>query len=118
MGSAPASGAVFRALAENSGRIEISETSVSVAHARGWTRGASSNTRGGCAPHFGVRKRFSRRAAECFRPDADNRAKYTKSGNRSGLLMISLGFLLSAFPISAFLLGPYPKSVQRCPKIG
>jgi hypothetical protein len=33
-------------------------------------------------------------------------AKYKKSGNRSGLLMISLGFLLSAFPISAFHLGP------------
>src|ERR1035438_6976405 len=52
MGSVPASGAVFRALAENIGRDEISETSVSVTHARGWTRGASSNIRGGCAPQL------------------------------------------------------------------
>jgi len=52
LGSAPASGAVFRALAENIGRIEISKTSVSGTHARGWTRGASSNTRGGCAPQL------------------------------------------------------------------
>ena len=45
-------GAVFSALAENIGRAKISETSMSVTHATGWTRGASSNTRGGCAPQL------------------------------------------------------------------
>jgi hypothetical protein len=55
MESAPASDAVFRALAENIGCDEISETSVSVTHARGWTRGASSNTRAGVLPNLGVR---------------------------------------------------------------
>ena len=49
MGSAPASGAVFRALAENIGRVEISEASMSITQASDWTRGASSDTRGGCA---------------------------------------------------------------------
>jgi len=52
MGSAPASGAVFRALAENTARIEIFRTSGSVTCAGAWTRGASSNTRGGCAPQL------------------------------------------------------------------
>ena len=55
MGSAPASGAsriAGRALAENIGRAKISETSVSVTLATGWTQGASSNTRGGCAPQL------------------------------------------------------------------
>ncbi|MGD0744253.1 MAG: hypothetical protein ABSA45_03770, partial [Verrucomicrobiota bacterium] len=64
MGSAPAPGAVFRARprrakvrqrdggAENIGRSEISRTPVSVTRASGWTRGASSNTRGGCAPQL------------------------------------------------------------------
>jgi hypothetical protein len=64
MGSAPASGAVFRALAENIGRAKISETSVSVTHATGWTRGASSNTRGGCAPQL----RFGFKPVFCFYP--------------------------------------------------
>ena len=49
-GSAPASGAVFRALVENIGRVEIFRYCESVTQARGWTRGASSHTRGGCAP--------------------------------------------------------------------
>jgi len=49
MGSAPAPGAVFRALAENIGRIEIFRISTSVTRAKGWTRGTSSNTRSVCA---------------------------------------------------------------------
>jgi hypothetical protein len=58
MGSAPASRAVFHALAENIGRVEIPETSLSVTHARGWMRGTSSNTRGRvCSPisEFGLK---------------------------------------------------------------
>ena len=53
MGSAPDSGAVFRALAGNIVCIKIFEAAC-VHHqcTRGWAQGVSSHTRGGCAPQL------------------------------------------------------------------
>ena len=51
-GSAPASGAVFRALAENIERTKKLQESVSASRATAGREGASGNARGGRAPLF------------------------------------------------------------------
>ncbi len=65
MGSAPAPGAVFRALAENSGRLEKCAPTIKPRSARGWPRGRVQPHPGaGVLPNSGVRvqrrQRFQR----------------------------------------------------------
>jgi hypothetical protein len=52
VGSAPATGAVFRALAENPERTEIIPTSGKVSRATAGCGGAAGNARGGRAPQL------------------------------------------------------------------